>query len=101
MFTWIGGISSRGPASLARRISCGDTEDTAERLSSRPSTNPASQRRLLQREVRLSAKREHPRAYRIAQAHGRAKVASVNPDCFPDVHLNVARPGEPLSAAQS
>ena len=37
-------------------------------------------------EIRLSAKREHPRAHRIAQADGRAEVASISPHRFPDVH---------------
>jgi hypothetical protein len=53
----------------------------------------ASQRHLLQREVRLSAKREHPRAHRIAQADGRTEVASISPHCLPDMHQIVALGG--------
>ena len=38
------------------------------------SSEKASQQCLLQREIRFSAKCEHPRAYRVAQADGRTEV---------------------------
>src|SRR5918996_6154038 len=55
----------------------------------------------LQGEIRFSAKREHPRARRIAQADSCTEVASIGPHGFPNLHIYVARPGKPPSAAQS
>jgi putative FmdB family regulatory protein len=46
----------------------------------------ASQQCLLQHEIRFSAKRKHPRAYRVAQADGRTEVASTCSHRFRNVH---------------
>jgi hypothetical protein len=46
----------------------------------------ASPRHVLKREIRFSAKREHPRAYCVAQAHGRTEVASTCSHRFRNVH---------------